>query len=215
MATPAQIRNEQHAALPGELAALGLDPAAISEEIAAAFAQLAAAHEGDTDAAVSNRGAGLELAIRQTLLFEHGARFVEDINRQRKVTMSVLRDDHGFVASTLARLITLATPAAKMTELRDKAAAKAAAAGEDFDPASVDAVTPTRVQQMAIEGAEIRGRRKDARWRNLGRKREPAERHLATAYQQLAALKTADPDQYDKILAALAGGGAPTEETRP
>lgn len=160
-------------------------------------------------------GAGLELAARQTVLYEYYLAVAEDVNRRRDVTMSIVRDDLGIVSSVLARLVTDFTPEAKMAELRDKAAAEAAAKGKDFDPASVGAITPTRARQMAIEGAKIRGRKKDARWRNLGRPKQPAERHLATAYQQLAALKTADPDQYDKILAALAGGGDPTEETRP
>ena len=205
----AQKSAAQHAALAPGLAALGLDPGVLSEELTGTVGQAAAAYEGDLDAAV-DRGARLELAARQTVLYEYHSAAAEAVNRRRKVTMSVLRDDHGFVSSTLARLITVFTPPAKMAEVRAKAAAKAAKEGKGFDPDSVDAVTPTRVQQMAKDGADIRGTKKKKE--NLGRPQEPKERRLATAYQQLAALKATDPDRYDRIIAALGDATGPEEE---
>lgn len=207
----AQQKAAQHAALAPGLAALGLDPGVLSEDLTATVVESAAAYEGDIDPALDDRGPWLALAARQTLLYEYHSAAAEAVNQRRKITTSVLRDDHGFVASTLARLFTIFTPPAKMAEVRAKAAEKAAAEGKDFDPDSVNVVSQGMVQQMAIDGAELRGQRPSARHRNRNRGRppEPAERRLATVYQQLAAMKATDPDRYDRIIAGLA------EETSP
>jgi len=211
------IDSDRYAELHTALAALGLDPAAIDAEISATIARTSAAFEGDHFAITEggDRGALLELAARQTVLYEHYRAAAAAVNRSRKVQMSILRDDHGFSSPTLARLITIFTPAAEMAKVRAKAAKKAAKKGTAFDPDSVLAVTGSNVQQMAIEGARLRGKRTSARHRNRGRPPEPAERHLATAYNQLAELKKSDPDQYDRILEMIDAGDGVAEEAGP
>lgn len=213
MPSASEISHEQHSRLPGELADLGLDPVAAYAEIDATVGQAAAAYEGDTDPALDDRAAWLALAARQTALFKHLDAAAEAVNQRRKITMSVLFDEelHGFVASTLARLITIFTPPDEMAEVRAKAAAK----GKGLDPDSAFAVTPTRVQQMVAEGRRMRGKRPNSRDRNRGRRPEPAERRLANAYQQLAALKATDPGRYDRIIAALGDATGPKEEASP
>lgn len=212
---PAQQSAAQHAALAPGLAALGLDPGVLSEELTATVVEPAAAYEGDLDADLADRGAWLELAARQTLLYEYHSAAAEAVNQRRKITTSVLRDDHGFFAPVLARLFAIFTPAAEMAKVRAKAAKKAAKKGTAFDPDSVLAVTGSNVQQMAIEGARLRGKRRSGRDRNRGRPPEPAERRLATAYQRLVALKETDPDGYDRIIAALGDATGPEGEASP
>ncbi len=202
--THAKQSAAQLAALPGELDALGLDPGVLSEELTATFVESAAAYEGNIDPDLDDRGAWLELAARQTLLYEYHSAAAEAVNQRRKITTSVLRDDHKLFSRVLARLFTIFTPPAKLAEVSAKKAAK----GKGFDPDSDNVVTPGNVQQMAIEGAEIRGAKKEKKW-SSGRPKQPKERRLATVYQQLADLKATDPDRYDRFIAGLA------EETSP
>ena len=206
---PAQQSAAQHAALAPGLAALGLDPGVLSEELTATVVEPAAAYEGDIYPGLDDRGAWLALAARQTLLYEYHSAAAEAVNQRRKITTSVLRDDHKFVSTTLARLFTIFTPPAKMAEVR------AAAEGKGFDPDSVDVVGQGMVQQMAIAGAKLRGKRPSGRDRNRGRPKQPEERRLATAYQQLAAMKATDPDRYDRIIALLAADAGEEEEASP
>lgn len=199
--TPAEQSAAQHNALPGELDALGLDPGVLSEELTATVVESAAAYEGNIDPGLGDRGAWLELAARQTLLYEYHSAAAEAVNQRRKITTSVLRDDHKLFSSVLARLFTIFTPPAKLAEV----SAKKAPTGKGFDPV----VTPGMVQQMAIAGAKIRGTKQGHTPSSRGRPKQPKERHLATAYKQLAALKATDPDRYDRFIADLA------EETSP
>ena len=206
--TPAQQSAAQRDALPGELDALGLDPGVLSEELTATVVESAAAYEGNIDPDLDDRGAWLELAARQTLLYEYHSAAAAAVNQRRKITTSVLRDDHGLVSGVVGRLFTIFTPPAKLAEVRAKKAAKAAAKGKDFDPDSDNVVTNGDVQQMAIAGAKIRGAKKEKKW-SSGRPKQPEGRRLATVYQQLAAMKATDPDRYDRFIAGLA------EETSP
>ena len=214
--TEQQKSQRQHAALPRQLADRGLGQGDLAQQLDDTVGSPAAAYE-DVDvlaaaAVAGDQGAGLELAARQTVLYEYHLAAAKAVNRRRKVTMSILRDDHELVASVLARLVTVFTPAAKMTEVRAKAAAKAAAKGEDFNPASVDAVVPTRVQQMAIEGAEIRGTKKKKEKKRSGRPKQPEERRLATVSKQLGKMKRTNPDQFDRLIALV---GDEADEVSP